>query len=413
MRKKLWETVKTVLIVLLTATFLLLTLMAMPANIAEKLPLPQFLQTFLGIQQEVQFRPAEENASSTGAVPILISVRNGEGRASIRQDDTALALAYNRFADFFSVALSTAENPVQGTDPSALLQKDGVLFSFAGQIPAEALSHWLGVKEGKVEGVFGQFALVCEENTVALYAAAGGRTVRCATRVNVEDFSARLREYFPDGTLFASEAGITHVSPLTLWLDEVSLANYTAVSPLTTELAEDLATELNFNPYGSGSYLDPTSGDRVYTEQDRNLTIRADGSLLLTAKAGTLADFAAQGDSPADIIAAAEALLFSLCDTAAVVRPMICGYEESGETITVSFCTVLGGVPVYPHCGKVVFQKRDVVELHATFRLYHKTGGSSILMPIRQAAALAGNGAHIISAYQLTPNSLVAGWQKQ
>ncbi len=413
MGKKLWESIKTALIVLLTATFLLLTLMALPANIAEKLPLPSFLQTLIGIQQETVFRPAEEDTSSAGAVPILISVRNQEGRASIRQDDTALALAYNRFAEFFSVALSTAENPVQGTDPSVLLQNNGVLFSFAGKIPAEALSHWLGDKESQVEGVFGQFALVCEENAVNLYAAADGRTVRCATRVNVDDFSARLQEYFPDGTLFASEAGVTEVSPLTLWLDEVSLADYTAVSPLTTELAEELATELNFNPYGSGSYLDPASGDRVYTEQDRSLTIRAGGSLLLTVKAGTLTDFAAAGLRPAEIIAAAEKLLFSLCDTAAVVKPMICGYEESGENTTVLFCAVLDGVPVYPHCGKVVFQGSDVVELQATFRLYHKTGGFSSLMPIASAAVLAGNGAHIIAAYQLTSNSLVAGWQKQ
>ncbi len=413
MGKKLWEAIKTALIVLLTATFLLLTLMALPANIAEKLPLPPFLQTFLGIQQEVQFRPAEENTTSTGAVPILISVKNGAERASIRQDDTALALAYNRFANFFSVAFDTAQSPVQGTDPAAFLEKEGVLLSFAGKIPAEALSHWLGVQEGKVEGTFGQYALVCENGSVALYATAGGRTVRYATEVNLEDFSARLREYFPDGTRFASEAGVTSVSPLTLWLDEVSLANYTAVSPLTAELAIDLATELNFNPYGSGSYLEPNSGDRIYTEQDRNLTIRADGSLLFTAKAGTLKGFAALGDGPAEIIAAAEKLLFSLCDTATAVRPMVCGYEESGETTTVSFCTVLGGVPVYPHCGKVVFQGSDVVELQATFRLYHKTGGFSVLLPIRNAAALAGNGAHIIAAYQLTPNSLVAGWHKQ
>ncbi|MBP3313885.1 MAG: hypothetical protein J6K84_04420 [Oscillospiraceae bacterium] len=413
MKRKLWEAMKTALIVLLTATFLLLTLMALPANIAEKLPLPNFLATFIGLEQEIQFRPAAENASSAGAVPILISVKNSAGRASIRQDDTALALAYDRFGDFLTEAFSTAEAPTQGADIASVLAKEGVLFSFAGKIPAEALGHWLGAQESQVEGVFGQYALVVENDFVALYAISGGRTVRHATAVSGEDFSARLQEYFPDGTRFAFEAGVTSVSPLTLWLDEVSLANYTAVSPLTADLTEDLATELNFNPYGSGFYLDPATGDRVYTEQDRNLTIHAGGSLLLTAKAGALSDFAAAGISPVEKIAAAEELIFSLCHTASMENPMVCGYEENGNMTTVSFCTILGGVPVYPHCGKVVFEDTEVVQLQATFRLYHKTGGFNTLMPIHNAAALAGDGAHIISAYQQTASSLVAGWQKQ
>jgi hypothetical protein len=92
---------------------------------------------------------------------------------------------------------------------------------------------------------------------------------------------------------------------------------------------------------------------------------------------------------------------------------MLCDYEANGNITTVSFCTVLGGVPVYPYCGTVVFEGKDVVQLQTTFRLYHKTGGYSVLMPVRSAAVLAGSGAHIIPAYQLASSSLVAGWQKQ
>lgn len=412
MARRILELFKTILIIVLVLNILLLTLLALPASITKNFALPDALTKVLGLPTKDNLPTVDVQQLSAQTKPILISLQQEQGRATIRRDATALALAYERFSGFFATALTTAAEPesYRGWD---FLSCPGVLFSYPGSIPAQALSQWLSQADGMVLDHAAQYLLCAEGETVYLYTVKGEQIHRYSTAVSFTELSAQLSQYSSDGSLLAAEMGESTLSPLTLWESAIYLPAYSAANPMTETLSDKIATHLDFNPYGVGTYKDP-NGNTVYTESNRSLVISPAGGVTLSATEGNTR-FLAAGSAPADLIRTAETLLAELYDMASpdAATLYLCAYEEEESLIHCSFCQVVGGVPVYPACAEMTFRGQELISLSCTLRILHKTGGTFSLMPLNQAAAIAQRGDLLLPAYQMTPSGISAGWFAQ
>lgn len=412
MARRIWEFIKNIVIVVLVLNILLLTLMALPASITRNFSLPPRLAEILGLPQKSDAPQVEEQQRSTETKPVFISVRQTEGRATIRRDATALALAYDRFGGFLATALTTAENPtvISGWD---FLHAPGLMFSYPGKVPAQALSQWLSQSDGAVTDIAAQYLLCQEGSQVHLYTVTPTQVTRYATDISAAELLNQLGQYLPDGSDLASEVEGHRLFPLTLWEEQVVLPAYSAANPMTQELSNELAAVLDFNPYGVGTYTDP-NGNTVYTETDRTLVVSPSGGVTLSTSESS-ARLASVGEAPSDYIRAAETLLkeFYAAANTEDATFYLCDYRLEGDLVHCSFCQVAGGVPVYPACAEATFRGQEMISFSCTLRIFHKTGGIFSLMPLTQAAAIAEDGALLVPAYQMTASGITAGWYAQ
>lgn len=399
------EILKNIVIVVLFLSSLLLVLMALPASIVFELPLPDALVSVLGVVPEEPAATAEK-ALFSAASPIQISVRHDGGRHTAKRDAAALSAAYDALAVYLGRALTTAQAPcaISPEDFSAALEENGVLFTFAGDIPAEAVSRWLTGENGAVQKTAGDYLLIREKNKVSLLVL-GESPTKYETSVSAVSLFSVLETFTPDGSGFSASRDTT-LHPLTLWEPDVSLPNYTAESPVTGDFATSLATALDFNPYGSGVYTDP-EGNTIYSETDRTLTVSPGGGVTLNVTEPGLALYTAQEDSAAARIETARFLLDVITqNTLGEAQLQLAAVE--GDTLC--FTYLLNGVPVLPAACQVTFRERNLAELTITLRSFHPATGQSRLMPLTSAAAIADKNARLTPAYTL---SAAPGWAAQ
>ena len=398
------ETLKNILIVVLLLSAVTLMLLALPTSIVRQLSLPEHLADALGVGKEETFATTETRFT-TAATPILISTNHDGGRHTATRDEAALTAAYDVLSSCLGQALTTAQNAetISHADFLSALDDSGVLFSFAGEIPADALSLWLTGDSGTVSRSSGDYLVVREKNAVNLLIL-GESPTKFETSVSTSALLSALETFTPDGSVFAAEG--TGLHPLTLWEQDVTLPNYSAESPVTGGFSMELATDLDFNPYGAGVYTDP-EGSTIYSETDRTLTVSPVGAVTLTVTKPGLAKYTAPEDSAAAKIETARALLDTITRASlGDARLQLAGVTED----TLCFTYLLGGTPVLPAACTVRFTGKSLTELTVSLRSYHVSTGVSRLMPLTAAASLAPENTRLTPAYSLTAE---CGWAEK
>lgn len=412
MWKKVKDLWKNAVIVLLLVNILVLTLMALPANLVAKLPLPAFLQGAATLPEEQNpFTDASEQHTAA-AMPTLISLRHSAGQTAVRRSAAALEEAYNRFSPFLRQALASAAEADRYNGGWDFLSFPGVLFSYDGTVPAQAICQWLEGGDGTVEGSWTQYFLSCGSSEVTLYTAAEDTVMHYTTDLNPQDLAELLSLYTPDGSEFAALRENTALAPMTLWETDVTLEGYTAASPVSTQYALELAAALDFNPYGSGIYTDD-SGRTVCTEGDRVLTIDPDGSISLQAYAADYTRFTAHSEKPADLIDMAQNLLTQVCgDKTGLAQVLLSSMEEKDGQTVLTYRYFLDGTAVYPTCAEIRFRGNVLAELTMTLYSFGENNTQKFsLMPLAQAAAISETGAYLFPAYHLSSGGVLsAGW---
>ncbi len=414
MSRRILEHLKTVVIAGLLVNILFLSLMALPVSTVSRLPLPGFLAAALGVPE----RPAAQDDAMVGhtaaAMPVLLSIHQEAGRSSIRRAPEAMENAYGRFGTFLRTGLATAEGGVVYTGDWSFLDSPGVLFFYDGRIPAQALCHWLDGRDCAVTDVCSGYLLSCEADGVILYTISGNEIRRYTTTVSHASLLALLGEYTPDGSDFAYKRHGSTAAPMTLWETSVTIPDCAAENPVTADFSRAIATALDFNPYGAGTYTDP-DGSTVYTESDRSLTVDPDGSMLLAVSGESYTRFHAASDSATDLIDTAGELLDVVFGSAMGDADLyLCDFWQEGEVTRLSYRYNLAGVPVYPTCAEVTFLGSRFADLRCTLRTFVQRGTSSVLLPLPQAAAIAEPGKRLFPAYDLSAAGTVkAGWLAQ
>ena len=412
MARRLWEACKSLLILLLLCSTFLLTLLALPTETVRALPLPGFVTRLLALPEGDIPLDATLQGSTAAATPMLISIRQETGRATVRRSSAQLDDAYEQFSVFFAQALATCRNPISYTDPWTFLDLPGVLFSYGAGIPADVLALWLGQPECPVTETFGEYLLTCEE-TVALYAIDGDRVTRFVTEISRQELLEALSQYTPDGTEFAALRESADSAPLTLWESSVQLPDYTAEPLITGSTSQILAAALDFNPYGTGTYTDP-QGNTLYTESSRRLSIYPDGQVELLAEESHYTRFNALSQSAADLLDAAGRLLSVIsAELDDDVRLHFSGIQRQGTQTVLTYRYVLDGTPVFPDAVQVTFEGTAFTALRATLLHFQREDTVSTLMPIAQAAAISSPDKRLIPAYDLSSGgTLRPGWRE-
>lgn len=416
---RLIELCKTILIVLLTCSLLLLFMAAIPMDTIRDVPwlsrLVRPMAPLLGLSQAeltyVQAAPAVLDA----AQPVAISVHNSAGRSTAVWDFDALDEAFDRLGAHLGQALDTAElfHKVSASDLQSALQGTSVWFRYGCSLPAPLLASWLGASlEAAVPEVYA-CALSVTGGQVMLYLA-GESCYEAATPLDAGELEVLLEAYRPDGSLFAFEAG-SHLSPLSLLPGGTCTVPGGAVSePITSRFMEQLATDLGFNPYSESRYTD-SSGAVHFSEANCSLEITADGRVLLSSAAQDR--FAAAGADASALVETARQLVSLAAADAGVGRLYLSGLTQDGEGTVCTFDYLVSGVQVVLDGGSaasVTFSGQSVTELSVRPLVF--TGGEDNLypLPVAQAAALLAPGSELVLQYRIGPDhTLQAGWAQK
>lgn len=413
-RHRLIEWSKTVLIVLLSCSAVLLTVMAS----ADDLPGASLLERVTAWLDDSEPDAAStERTQEAAAMPVEISVRTAAGRNSALYDAAALSELYERFGGLLGQALEAADQARESTleDACEALSAPGVYFRYPGALPLSVLAGWLDATcAGDAEATW--FALRVQEDTVQLCFGTEETVYVSETYLQAERLSRELERYRPDGTLFAFEsADYAALDPLTLLDPDTQhpVAQITAASVWGDLFVTGTASGMGFNPYGEGYYTEP-DGTVVFGESGRSLRIGTDGGITLTNQLTDDARFAASDSALPAQIEAARRLLASLTQgntgEAALYLTQI---ERDGTRIRLNFEYYLAGVRVYLTDGtaaEVVVDGDTVTELRVRVRSYASQGETATLLPTRQAAALADGGRLCVGYVDTGDSTPDVGW---
>lgn len=417
--KRLIELGKSILIVLLICSLLLLFMAAIPMDTIRDVPwLSQLMQPIAPLLGLTQAELTYVEAAPTildAAQPVSISVRNSAGRSSAIWDFAALDAAYESLGSYLGQALDTAEifTKVSQYQLQTVLSGTSVYFQYGCPLPASLLASWLGATlEAAVPEVSGCILSV-SGSAVRLYLV-GETSYVADTPLDAGELDALLEAYRPDGSQLAFEAGAS-LSSLSLIPGNTCAVPAASVSdPITSRFVEQLATDLGFNPYGETRYTD-TGGSIHFSEANCALEITADGRILLTSAAEDR--FAAAGPDIAALVETARQLVsLATGDNLGAGRLYLSGLAQTEAETVCTFDYLVSGIPVVLDGGSaatVTFTGQAVTEMTVRPCTFTASGELLYPLPVAQAAVLLPTGSELNLQYRITAeNTLEAGWKK-
>lgn len=414
MRRRVWEAVKTALIVLLLCSLVLMS-MALLSELVTGRSLPRRLGEALGwIEQELPYTQTGETYPAA-ATPLAISMTGEMGRGSTVGDPARTAQLYESLSRQLGEALATASMPVamEQTLWQELLCGESVSFLYPGQIPLESLSRWLGALPAEgLSGLSAEHLTLCVDGEqVSLLLPRGEDRLCLSTAVSTEYLRQALEECRPDGSFFALEdEALARVDPLSLVTLRTALPQAVSENPLADgDRINAAATLLGLNPYRDTAYTG-ADGTVSFTSGTGRLRVTTGG--VLTWQAVLDGTEQSVGIGTTAIVDAARQLLAELADSGDASLQLN-RVSRDGQTVTVRFDYVLGGYPVWQSEGsaaELVYVNGVLRELRWTARRYTLTGETATLLPARQAAAIVSEGARLQPVYMDSGSGLVCGW---
>ena len=193
--------------------------------------------------------------------------------------------------------------------------------------------------------------------------------------------------------LAEQDINATDLSPCSLFLEQTpSLSSLTSEIPAWDDSL--LLADLRFNPNTKNRYTD--NGTEVISESGRSLRLRPDGSVTYQSGGDGTLSIEAAGDVPTlkEAVAGVGTLLNSLlAPTAGDEVLYLQSIRQSGSLTTLTFAYHVGGVPVRFSDGssaaEVTLDHKAVSALSLRICRYTATGTPSLLLPLRQALAIA------------------------
>lgn len=346
--------------------------------------------------------PVEVELSGLTA-PVRV-VYNGE---YTRCGTDALTMAddsFSRAGSLLSEALGSAGAMAPSTEEAflAALEKSGIYYDFTVGLPLEILCDTLGTSVPISHAVFVRRALLCSGGgTASLYLLGeNGTCYAFSTALR----SAVLMEFLSslEGTAadFALTEGDAYdgLSPFTLIMGEPTQRYMLSASgSLTADLSE-LLRLAEFNPHTENRYTE-SSGTTVVREAYGTLRITADGTVTYrsgSAEAGALYTVPTDRSvaSLAESVAAAQRLASTLLQGSSGAASLyLSGVEENAKGCTVTLDYVIGGTPLRfadgSHAVSVSVEGSSITAFSLHFRSYSLTDLPALLLPVRQAAAIA------------------------
>ncbi len=419
MKKRLLEAGKSLLILVLICTLLLLTAAAMPKEMIRSTPwlsnMLQPLAPFLGLQEAELAYVEDARPVMDAAQPLRITVGNTAGRYTAQWDFASLDSAFDMLGGLLGQALDTAGDfsEVSAAHLTKALSNPSVCFDYGFPISARLLGSWLDADSVQTEASGEMYILAVEEEQVNLYLA--GKDRYCApTALDAAVLTAVLESVKPDGSLYGFETK-TRLQSLALFPgDTPRMEAAEAQNPCDSRYMEALATALGFNPYDENRYTD-SAGVTWFSESSCSLQIDTAGTILLSS---TSADrFQADSDTTEAMVELARELVqLAVGGIQTEARIYLGGVTRTGTETTVTFDYVLRGIPVECSGGPaatLAFSGQSLTEMELRAIGFSCTGEAVQLLPPAQAAAIIPFGGKLALQYACTGfGPMGAGWVK-
>lgn len=311
---------------------------------------------------------------------------------------------FSRAGSLLGEALASAGAMVPSTEEAFLsaLETSGIYYDFTAGLPLEILCDTLGTSAPISHAVFVRRALLCSGgNTVSLYLLdQNGTCYAFSTALHgsvLTEFLSSL-EGSAAGFSFTEGDAYGELSPFTLVMGEPTQRYMLSASgSLTSDLSE-LLRLAEFNPHTENRYTE-SSGTTVVREAYGTLRITADGTVTYrsgSAEAGALYSVPTDHSAASltESVAAAQRLASTLLQkNGGAASLYLSGVEENAKGCTVTLDYVIDGTPLRfadgSHAVSVTVEGRSITAFSLHFRSYALTDIPALLLPIRQAAAIA------------------------
>lgn len=355
-----------------------------------------------------------ENSVNTLAAPVHVAVTGAYGRYGdmtlVTSDDD-----FRPLGDLLKEALGSSRTYAACTEADFLdaLGSTSIYYDFLSPLPLPLLADLTGTVIDSDLLVQRLILSDQRERGVHLYVQdSSGSYLSCSTAVSRSDLEGAAGKYELGNAVFAFELAGTDSTYIAV--DPCSLFLSDALPELPVLLTEQgqtdttqLLTALQFNPRTNYRYPE-SDGTEVIVEGERSLRIRPDGTVLYRSGGETqLSINAADPGAPSvqEAAAGTGALVQQLLPLSGDAQLYLLEVQQSGASTTLRFGYHAGGIPIRFSDGspaaEVTLDGNVVSSLSLRLRRYAASTESSLLLPLRQALAIAasGSGAELAIGY--------------
>lgn len=414
--KQLLELGKTLLIIVLLCTLVLLAVASVPVETIRDNPrLSRYLQPLaplLGLPEAELAYVETALPALDAAQPVLISVSNSMGRSTAVWDFSALDAQFETYGGLLGQALDTADLFTGTSDAQfrKALSGDSVFFRYGAKLPVALLASWLGAEQPAAVPQTDALLLSIEGDAVVLYLV-GEPHYRALTQMDPAALEPLLAQVRPDGSKFAFEAD-SPLSALTLLPGgSVSVSGVAVSNPCDNRYIDQLATDLGFNPYGETRYTDD-EGTTYFSETNATLQISAAGDIRLTGSPGNRFGSSSAEDN-ALVEQARRLVETAMGDLSSDGRIYLSGLYRQNNSTVCTFDYWVSGIPVSgkTNAARVVFTGQAFSSMDLQAMTFRTTGETIHPLPVAQAAAIVPENSTLTLQYRLSNSTLTAGWK--
>lgn len=338
---------------------------------------------------------------STFSAPVRVAVTGAYGRyGSITL--TTVDEAFEPLGSLLKDALSSASSFSPSTYEIFVQSLDytSIYYDFLTPLPLSVIAQLFGVDMTEDTVTVRRLVISYrEEDGVSLHLWDGeAQYLQASLTLSSQELSSAVNDYDLGTAFFAGDS--VEVEPLCTLVDPLSLFLYElpdlpALSASTVQAdADSILTALGFNPHTNNRY--PSSdGSEVINEGSRSLRIYANGTVVYRSggsPAMTLdtGEEATTGEIAVQTVALLSSLTNGLTGDAALYLQEV---STSGSSTTLRFGYQCGGIPIYfsdgSYAAEVTLNGTTVSSVSLRLRSYTISEESSILLPLRQALAIA------------------------
>ena len=352
-------------------------------------------------EESAALRPGLSAAELARAVrPRTVLVRGSDGTASASAyagEETEEA--FRRFSATLGEALGSAGEPERTDEDAfrAVLDGECVYVDFFGEVPLGVLAQWLGSEmHGGASDVSARMLCLSLSDAAVQLCCRGsdGAFYRCETASVSETLRAKMSDFPGVEARFAyAEPKLGVREPYTVLLSEMPEIACVAVESVRggIDIAELLQT-VEMNSYLASSYVE-ADGTKVFIDDEKSLRLGPDGTV--SFRTGSAEGERQFGDGVGAAVSYAyETALRCVGGCAGDAELILTGVSDNGgDDYTVTFDYCIGCIPLRLASGSAVLLRvRDgrLVQLQSVLRTYTRTGETERVLPVRQAAAVAG-----------------------
>lgn len=365
---------------------------------------------------------AEHSQTSGLAAPVRVAVTGPYGRYGNVTLSTADA-EFESLDRLLGEVLGSART-YTACDPqsfAAALKGTSVYYDFLEPLPLSVLAELVGGAAGEDDISARRLVVSAQNDSVLLYLWDGASAyLRCTTALSVESLESAVSHYELGNAMFAFDntdptLHCEDVAPYSLFLESEPALPVLEGSASIAD-TDALLSALRFNPYTKNRYQEPDGTEVVY-EGDRSLRVRTDGIIHYQSGGDASLSVKSAGDVPTleEAVTGVWSLLGTLSapgDASLYLQSI----SQNGSITVLTFGYQVNGVPIRFADGgsaaRVTLSEAVVSALELRLRQYTASDTASMLLPLRQALAIAAQipGAELSIGYADSGGTVSAVW---